>query len=168
MAVANLSIFGSAFITPVLVGKITREMGWPWTFYFVTIFSGVLLPFVVLFVPETAYPRSALLNTDVASTDHPSARQHPKSSVELSGGDDVAFRNAVFDGSLSTEEAHPNNLPRRQLPEKVSFARSLLPFNGRKTNESFFKLLLRPFPLFFHPAIFWVSLAISASPFTPF
>ena len=41
------------------------------------------------------------------------------------------------------------------LPAKVSFARSLLPFNGRKTDENFFKLLLRPFPLFLHPAILW-------------
>ena len=41
------------------------------------------------------------------------------------------------------------------IPKKVSFARSLLPFNGRKTDDNFFKLILRPFPLFFHPAILW-------------
>ena len=33
-----------------------------------------------------------------------------------------------------------------------------MPFNGRKTDESYWKLFLRPFPLFFHPTIFWAML----------
>jgi hypothetical protein len=33
-----------------------------------------------------------------------------------------------------------------------------LPFSGRKTDESFWKLLIRPFPLFAHPAILWAAL----------
>ncbi|TKA71374.1 hypothetical protein B0A49_03918, partial [Cryomyces minteri] len=44
------------------------------------------------------------------------------------------------------------------VPAKASFAASLLPFNGRKTDENFFKLLLRPFPLFLHPGILWACL----------
>jgi hypothetical protein len=31
-------------------------------------------------------------------------------------------------------------------------------FTGRKSNESLFKILLRPFPLFLHPAVLWGSL----------
>lgn len=38
---------------------------------------------------------------------------------------------------------------------KRSYRQSLMPFSGRKTDENFFKLLLRPFPLFAHPAILW-------------
>jgi hypothetical protein len=30
-----------------------------------------------------------------------------------------------------------------------------MPFNGRKSDKSFWKLVLRPFPLFAHPAILW-------------
>jgi hypothetical protein len=33
-----------------------------------------------------------------------------------------------------------------------------MPFNGRHSPDSFWKLCLRPFPLFFHPAIFWACL----------
>jgi len=31
-------------------------------------------------------------------------------------------------------------------------------FTGRKSNEDLFKILLRPFPLFLHPAVLWGSL----------
>jgi MFS family permease len=41
---------------------------------------------------------------------------------------------------------------------KATFVQSLALFNGRKTDESFWKLLLRPFPLFFQPAFFWACL----------
>lgn len=46
MALANFSLFGGAFMTPVVVGKITSTIGWRWSFYFVAIFSGILLPLV--------------------------------------------------------------------------------------------------------------------------
>jgi MFS family permease len=69
MALTNLSVFGGAFFTPILVGKITHTIGWPWSFYFVAIFSAASLPLVFFFVPETAYRRSAHLNTDLASSD---------------------------------------------------------------------------------------------------
>lgn len=42
----NFALFGGAFMTPVVVGKITTVMGWRWPFYFVGIFAGVCVPFV--------------------------------------------------------------------------------------------------------------------------
>lgn len=33
-----------------------------------------------------------------------------------------------------------------------------MPFNGRKTDERYLHLLLRPFALFFHPGILWACL----------
>lgn len=46
MAFTNFALFGGAFFTPVVVGKMTASMGWRWPFYFVAIFSGALLPVV--------------------------------------------------------------------------------------------------------------------------
>ncbi|KAG9852039.1 serine/threonine kinase 16, partial [Aureobasidium melanogenum] len=40
-------------------------------------------------------------------------------------------------------------------PPKHSFLHRLAPFSGRKTDESFLKLLFRPFPLFLQPAVAW-------------
>jgi len=46
MAFTNFALFGGAFFTPVIVGKMTGDMSWRWPFYFVAIFSGVMLPLV--------------------------------------------------------------------------------------------------------------------------
>ena len=158
MAFSNLSLFGGAFFTPILVGKITHSIGWQWSFYFIAIFCGAMLPFVFLFVPETAFNRNDSLNTDIKGQEsvkhsspsnitplHEAGNGHsPDSSIPAS------FEKDHF--SVSEHRSTP------QAPPKVSFACSLLPFNGRKTNESFLKLVLRPLPLFLHPAIFWACL----------
>ena len=46
MAFTNFALYGGAFFTPVIVGKMTAEMGWRWPFYFVSIFAAVFLPAV--------------------------------------------------------------------------------------------------------------------------
>lgn len=151
MALSNLALFGGAFFTPVLVGKITYTIGWEWTFYFVAIFTGVLFPFVIFFVPETAYRRKDSLNTDfnVEGTTQANgySEKHSSEHTVLSESSDNSR------GELSNRQTADII-----IPQKVSFARSLLPFNGRKTDESLLKLILRPLPLFFHPAIFWACL----------
>lgn len=147
MAVSNVALFGAAFLTPVVVGKITKTMGWQWSFYFVAIFLGASLPLMFFFVPETAFRRPENLNTDFkrrgaqgeSSESHLSLGASNDGTKELSPGSSAAVETAI------------------PVPEKDSFVKSLRLFNGRKTDESFFKLLLRPFPLFFHPGILWVS-----------
>lgn len=163
MALSNLALFGGAFFTPVIVGKITHTLGWQWSFYFIAIFSALLLPFVILFVPETAYRRAAYLNTDVTGEEDFQPKHHIESGHELSAdGTPAHKRSPNVSGNGFLEKHHPNTEiqylthPRQDpIPQKVSFAKTLLPFNGRKTDENFFKLLLRPFPLFLHPAILW-------------
>jgi len=46
MAFTNFALYGGAFFTPVIVGKMTFEMSWRWPFYFVGIFSAILFPAV--------------------------------------------------------------------------------------------------------------------------
>ncbi|KAI4159374.1 MAG: hypothetical protein LQ342_006630 [Letrouitia transgressa] len=157
MAFSNLALFGGAFFTPILVGKITHTIGWQWTFYLVAIFAGTLLPLVFCFVPETAYRRADALNTD---------------TTELK-----AFDNSSHSGSSnvpSTGASNPTSFEKREVVpphqvdalhnpgviglSRVPFTQTLHPFNGRKSDENFFKLLLRPFPLFLHPAVLWACL----------
>lgn len=144
MALATLCLFGGAFLTPVIVGKMTSTLGWQWTHYFVAIFSAVMLPLLILFVPETAYTRDANLDTDtamVATTGNNAAA----SNTRLSSSEEKAAADSVSP-----------HVPTIQAP-LISYA-TLRVFNGRKTSTSFWKLLLRPFPLFFHPSIFWAML----------
>ncbi|KAI9818152.1 MAG: hypothetical protein M1827_000777 [Pycnora praestabilis] len=160
MALSNVALFGGAFFTPILVGKITHTLGWQWSFYFVAIFSGATLPFIFFFVPETAYRRPAYLNTDISSTDDFYRKKHLETGHELTSNQQSSIaRNSAYTSGNASFEKHLGDkeppLLTLAIPRKVSFAQSLLPFNGRKTDENFFKLLIRPFVLFFHPAILW-------------
>lgn len=158
MALSNLSLFGGAFFTPVIVGKMTSTLGWQWTFYFIAIFGGLLLPLVIFFVPETAYRRDSHLNTDTSMTDD---RDYRGSGHELK---DPQPASGSHSNSTSLEKP-PGSDSVHQLqgdetvhPQKATFAQRIAPFNGRKTDEPFFQLLLRPFPLFLHPGILWACL----------
>lgn len=164
MALSNLALFGGAFFTPVLVGKITHSIGWPWSFYMIAIFCGAMLPFIFFFVPETAFRRDDVFNTDIKGEDFvqldslPASKDgysvHDTSNSAKGDSPDTRAPNSV-EQPASISSNHQVNLSNAP---KVSFARSLLPFNGRKSDESFFKLVLRPLPLFLHPAVLWACL----------
>jgi hypothetical protein len=95
------------------------------------------------FVPETAYRREHSLDLDLLA--------NGSSTESLSQPQNVGTRESKK-GPLHSSAATDNPPPRD------SFVKRLMPFNGRKTDDSFFKLLFRPFPLFLHPAIAWACL----------
>lgn len=137
MAFVNTAIFGGAFLTPVFVGMIARHIGWQWSFYFLSIFSGIGFLVLVFFVPETAYWREKSLNTDQNVI--PVAPGSPSDSLT---SDEKQLK--VTNGPTTT--AHGN---------RDSYVKRLSPFSGRKSGDPFFQLLLRPFPLYVQPAVFW-------------
>jgi MFS family permease len=164
MALSNLALFGGAFFTPILVGKITHTIGWQWSFYFIAIFCGAMLPLIVLFVPETAFRRDDSFNTDITGEESLQHSKVPKHDVEAETPPNGRVANDQSPGSSipTSFEKQPGTISERQraanIPSRVSFARSLLPFNGRKTDENIFKLVIRPLPLFLHPAVLWACL----------
>lgn len=164
MALTNLSVFGGAFFTPIVVGKITDSLGWSWTFYFEAIFCGLCVPLVFFFVPETAYKRAAHLNIDYeeASEDGGSisdSRYHEGTATSSHGMIGHEFHDLTNGRcglrASDTKVASSSQEEKHSCFTKTSYATSLRLFNGRYTDESFWKLLLRPFPLFAHPAIVW-------------
>lgn len=154
MALSNLALFGGAFFTPVIAGKITDTLGWPWTFYLVAIFTGALFPVVVFFSPETAYRRPAELMNPVTH-----ARRTDK-DIPMDDKSAWSSRSTTKDMSEHAvrQTSDTSQTALHSQRQRVSYARSLLPFNGRKTDESFFKLCLRPLPLFVQPGILWACL----------
>ncbi|KAF2156808.1 MFS general substrate transporter [Myriangium duriaei CBS 260.36] len=128
MALTNLALFGGAFFTPVIVGKMTFTMGWQWTFYFIAIFAAVMFPLLVCFVPETAFRRDKRFDTD---------------TIALTA-DDKSSGEQSQDSIIDATEGNRGPTIRQTLPL----------FSTRLTDESFFTLLVRPFPLFLQPAIF--------------
>ncbi|PLB46966.1 putative MFS transporter [Aspergillus steynii IBT 23096] len=169
MALSNVALFGAAFLTPVLAGKITHSLGWQWTFYLLAIFAAAALPLTFFLVPETAFRRPDYLNTDFDSC--PGQRPETSTNGQERNDDYTVWKESQPEGEQRQKHARTDNLassmasssnegPSRGAgaPTKASYFESLKPFNGRKTDEGFFKLLLRPLPLFFHPAILWACL----------
>ncbi|UNI14694.1 hypothetical protein JDV02_001296 [Purpureocillium takamizusanense] len=159
MAFTNLAVFGGAFLTPVFVGKITEQLGWEWSFYFVAIFMALTLPVVFLFCPEPAYRRDYRLNIDENTSDEVKLNPAPASANSSSGagGPDgsyapVSEKQPGFVLFPTSREMQP--LGHAQTPKK-SFIQSLSLFDGRKTDERYWVLLLRPFPLIMNPAFIW-------------
>ncbi|RAL58773.1 hypothetical protein DID88_009187 [Monilinia fructigena] len=161
MALTNLAVFGGCFFTPIVVGKITHTIGWPWSFYLVAIFVGVCLPLVIFFVPETAYVRPLHLNTDLASTDEiEQFILKPGHELEevLRGPNNIETTiTANSNGSMAPQD-RSNRSCATYGKTKCNYKDTLMPFSGRYSEEGFWKLCLRPFPLFFQPAIFWSCL----------
>jgi MFS family permease len=158
MAVSNFCVFGGAFMTPVIVGRMAHSIGWQWTFYFVAIFAAVMLPFIFFLVPEVAFRRDDSLNTDmgiVVLASNQVVVTDPLPGVEKEGSPPASASIAESTPVDGPDAGEPVKGP-TGVPKRISYARSLLPFNGRKSDESYWKLFLRPFPLFFHPAILWV------------
>ena len=146
MALTNFAVFGGSFMTPVIVGKMTDSIGWQWTFYFVAIFTGAMLPIVIFFVPEVAYRRPEHLDTDISQLMETHRRTDSVSEPQAPHH----VHNTASTGASTIEPKEP--------PTRTTYWRSVLPFNGRKSDESFWKLALRPYPLFLHPGILWACL----------
>ena len=99
-----------------------------WTFGLVSIFAGLLVPFIVFFVPETAF------NREVALTVERGQACAAEQFLDIQTGEWVA--------TYQTHGWGP-------------FVSQIRLFNGRKSRENVFKILLRPFALMFHPAVLW-------------
>ncbi|KIX07552.1 uncharacterized protein Z518_02205 [Rhinocladiella mackenziei CBS 650.93] len=140
MAITNTCLFGGAFLTPVFVGMIAAHIGWQWSFYLLAIFMAVGFILVFFLVPETAYRRAHSLDLDLLAEDLSTESLSQPQATSARGSDEKPLHSTTV-----TETP----------PTKDSWVKSLMPFNGRKTDESFLKLLFRPFPLFLHPAVAW-------------
>ncbi|EFZ00516.2 MFS transporter [Metarhizium robertsii] len=151
MAFTNLAVFGGAFFTPVVVGKITHTIGWQWTFYLLAIFSAVTFPAVFLFCPETAYRREAKLNIDSVVEEeklNPSTSS-PSSTAPQPVEPPRPHGFIFFPKSSAMQPIGHANTPVKTFVESMSL------FDGRKTHERYWVLFLRPFPLILNPAFVW-------------
>jgi MFS family permease len=162
MALTNFCVFGGSFMTPIIVGKISHTLGWQWTFYFVAIFSAIMFPLLFFFVPEVAFRRDDRFNTDIVVLG--------SNQIAIPVGEPLTTESnrASKEGYDNTAESSTGDAVKSMPRPKKTFVQSLMPFDGRKTDENFFKLFLRPFPLFLHPAVLWVSQTIISSSGTHF
>ena len=153
MALSNLALFGGAFLTPVFVGMIADRIGYEWTFYFVAVFAAALLPLLVCFCPETTYKRDASFDIDSLGNLIVQPGSEPSDlPTNAPSSAEIERDPSSKEGSEALVSSPPSHR------QKDTFLQSLRLFNGRKTEEHYLSLLLRPFPLFLHPGILWACL----------
>jgi hypothetical protein len=134
----------------------------------VAIFAAAMLPLLIFFVPETAFTREARFDIDtmgnLISQELPGGTrvaQNSNSSAEMERLDETG----KSDRHQGVREPERDEKTReRAVPTKATWKQSLMPFNGRKSDEKYLHLLLRPFPLFFHPGILWVRISLLKVP----
>ncbi|KAJ9662293.1 hypothetical protein H2198_001427 [Neophaeococcomyces mojaviensis] len=141
MAFVNTAIFGGAFLTPVFVGMIAAHIGWQWSFYLLAIFMGIGFLALFFFVPETAFRRADYLNTDFTAAGQTNIGTSSSPPISLNS-DEKQLRSTTAS-------------PGTALGPREPYIKRLLVVNGRKSDDSYWKLLLRPFPLYLQPAVFW-------------
>lgn len=112
---------------------------------------------MVLFVPETAFRRSAHYNIDIASsTSQITLEPSPPTSPSA---------NPDFPVDLVQAAAYreKDGLQEYAPAQRDGWLKRMPLFNGRKTDDSLWKLVLRPIVLVVHPAVFWGMLTQGAS-----
>jgi MFS family permease len=170
MALTNFCVFGGSFMTPIIVGKMTHSIGWQWTFYFVAIFSGIMLPLIFFFVPEVAFRRNDRFNTDIIVLGSNQLAVQIGAHNKNNGSTELETDQENKESSYDQQASAPTNADPISVeannptpPERKTYLQSLALFDGRKTDENFFTLFFRPFPLIAHPAVLWVSFNLSSS-----
>lgn len=141
---------------PVLGGYISTKHGWRSQFQIISAFLGPIVVLVFLLVPEHAYNRPAIFNTDYASGDNLSELDEHlgKSNEERMTKEAEAKETQVSSGAEPTSSGHSASSEEK----KKTFVQELRVYNGRFSDESFFKLLLAPLVLFCYPATIWAFL----------
>ncbi|KAI1370575.1 MFS general substrate transporter [Hypoxylon crocopeplum] len=127
----------------LIAGYIIEDQGWQWTLIWCAIIFGVLLPLVLLFVPETAYRRPSyeahLATGGVAVRDAKSETDEKKAA---SSEQEENVRVETVETGAVTER-------------KESFIQSLRLWRGTYTDTPLWKIAMRPVVVFFYPAVLW-------------
>ncbi|CVK96640.1 uncharacterized protein FMAN_10970 [Fusarium mangiferae] len=116
----------------VLAGVITSNLGWPYNFHILLPFVALQTILVFLFVPETVYIRSPILNIDRATSVH---EQDISNDKPESGHVEVTDDKTLSPTGAQWAEG-------TQVPEAKSFTSQLALYNGVFTHKSLFSMML--------------------------
>ncbi|CAK7210079.1 hypothetical protein SBRCBS47491_000649 [Sporothrix bragantina] len=155
VGIVTTCIAGLSNLPPMLAGKIATDLGWRWVFHMLSIFLGIGLLGTVLFGWETAYNRSAVYNTDVASEDILDTLDAKRAATDhVEGSDEKTTR---LEQSQTQATTAKDDIP------KKSFVALMHPYSGTYTDKPLWKLVLGPVFVLYNPAVIW-AIALMAFP----
>ncbi|KAH7922411.1 MFS general substrate transporter [Leucogyrophana mollusca] len=148
IAVWSFALLGGICGVSIVNGYLIQDVSWRVCFVVEAALCAVLLVLTILFVPETAYRRSTVVNAHIESSDQSTSSIPGKSTSAVTESSDVEKISKVSIDVL------PSDTEKRD-----SYRKSLLPYAGyRYTEESFWRICLRPFTLLCSPVVAWGTL----------
>lgn len=146
IALYNLSFVGCSYFMPIIGGYISMKHGWRMQFIIISIFLAPILAMMFFLVPEHAYNRPAIFDTDLETLSSQESLTEPQAGSTAQASGDAEKRGQDPEAvSVVTEQ-------------KKTFVQQLSLYNGRFSDESIWKMLLAPFVLFLYPATIWTFL----------
>ncbi|THV06474.1 MFS general substrate transporter [Dendrothele bispora CBS 962.96] len=132
----SFSIMSGITLGPLLYSYVVQNLSWQMGFWFVSIPLGIAMLLVFFFVPETTYRRPDS-STNGKSQNSPVKPDNEKTSVD----------------EHSISAASENN-----VTHKPSYLSQLKIWHGTFSDESLFKIFLRPFPFLLSPVTIYIFL----------
>ncbi|KAJ9139133.1 MFS general substrate transporter [Pleurostoma richardsiae] len=143
-AVFNLGVLGGINLASPIAGSIIEHGSWRICLHAMGGAFALQLILTILFMPESAYHRTGVINIDTGAKSVLVDVQE-KPDVEHSEGE------ARPTAESSSEE------------ERKTFLRELLPWNGYYDRTSFWRVLFRPFYVLSSPMVAWGTLLFTTS-----
>ncbi|ROW00564.1 hypothetical protein VSDG_03397 [Cytospora chrysosperma] len=142
-AVFNLGVLGGINLASPIAGAIIQYGSYQICMQAMGGAFVLQLILTVLFMPESAYHRSAL---DIDTTDLPVSKV-------LEKGATIELENTTTEGPARGTDIEP----------KKSFLRELLPYDGYWDRTSFWRTLIRPFFFLASPMVAWATLQFTTA-----
>jgi MFS family permease len=133
IAFYNLCFLGTTYFEPVLGGYISTKHGWRTQFAIISAFLGALLVLTIFLVPEHAYNRPEVFNTDTSSIENL----------------------AELDSKLAQARINPD--PSDDEP-KTPYLQTLRPISRRFSQVPLYIHFVTPLLLLLYPATIWCFL----------
>jgi MFS family permease len=150
-AVFNLGVLGGINLASPIAGSIIQNSSYRIAFH--AIGGAFILQLILtwLFMPETAYHRTGVINIDTGS--------HTVEGL----GEKITVEHVDHKRKPSSEAPTPPERSSTAVIEpKKSFMRELLPYDGYWDNASFIRTFFRPFAMLASPTVVWATFAFGS------
>ncbi|KAH8810615.1 major facilitator superfamily domain-containing protein [Xylogone sp. PMI_703] len=157
LALWHFGLAGGNAIGQVIGSQIAAAQSWHWAFNYVVIVLSAYTIALFFVSPETTYNRPAKYNTDFyesLSADSASDLGSNTSELGEKAEDKTAVSSSVFVDE-ETQSAPPE--------KKMTYWQSLRVYNGRFSDENYWRSLISPFSAYLLPAVSWTAFAYGCS-----
>ncbi|CAK7199031.1 hypothetical protein SEUCBS139899_001699 [Sporothrix eucalyptigena] len=155
LALWHFALAGGNSLGQVIASQIVAGQGYVWAFRYAVIFMSAYVVALFFLAPETTYVRAKKYDTDVlellsdelseAGAASASGSEH---NLPKTGADEKTAAVATSDPELGDAGASE---------QKTTYAQSLRIYNGRYSDENYFKALIAPFATYMLPGVVWAA-----------